>query len=267
MKFKKILFVALASFVLLSTGCERSKIPANEVIIGTIAGPETQLMQVAQEQAKTQGLKIKIVTFSDYNMPNEALNDGSLNANMFQTLPYLDAAIKAKHYQIVPIGKTFIYPMGIYSQRYKSLSQIPKGAKIAIPDDPSNQARALLLLQSAKLISLKPGSGAQTTLLDIAENPLGLKITTLDAAQLPRVLQDVDLAAINTNYAVPAGLLPSRDALYRESPTNSPYANFVVVRIADKDDPRFQKLMTTLHSQAVLDAANTIFQGQALPAW
>lgn len=264
-------FLALAgilSLTLIVGGCSRNKASAsNEVVIGTIDGPETQLMQVAQQEAlKNYGLKIKIVTFSDYNLPNEALNDGSLDANMFQHLPYLEAAIKAKGYKIVPIGKTFIYPMGLYSQKYKTLTTVPDGATVAIPDDPSNQARALLLLQNAGLLTLKAGVGTNATVYDVISNPHQFKLKTLAAAQLPRVLPDVGLAAINTNYAVPAGLYPSRDALYRETP-DSPYANLVVVRIADQNDPKYQQLMKALHSQAVLTAAGKLFQGQAIPAW
>lgn len=265
--FKKLISIGLIATAIVLSGCDRSKIPSDEVVVGTIAGPETELMQVAQQVAqKDYGLKVKIVTFSDYTMPNEALNDGSINANAFQTLPYLQTAIAAKGYQLTAVGKTFIYPMGLYSKKYKSLSTLPNGATVAIPNDPSNEARSLLLLQSAKLITLKAGAGTNATTFDIVANPRQLKISTLGAAQLPRALGDVDLAAINTNYAVPAGLYPSRDALFQES-SDSPYANLVVVKTADQNDVKFQQLVNALHSQQVVDAANKLFQGQAVPAW
>lgn len=268
LSFKKISSSLVVAGLLILGGCDKQKASAsNEVIIGTIDGPETQLMQVAQQVAKQQyGLEVKIVTFSDYNLPNEALNDGSLDANMFQHLPYLTAAMQAKGYKLVPIGKTFIYPMGLYSKKYKVLSAVPNGATIALPDDPSNEARSLLLLQDAGLITLIPNAGTNATVLDIVTNPHQFKFNTLDAAQLPRVLQDVAIAAINTNYAVPAGLYPSRDALYSE-PANSPYANLVVVRMGTQNEPKFDELMNALHSPAVLAAANKLFEGQAIPAW
>lgn len=262
----------LAGAVLLAllagiTGCSKDNSRANVLTVGTMAGPETQLMQVAKTVAKKDyNLEIKIVTFTDYNQPNEALNNGSIDANMFQHAPYLDAAIQAHHYNIVPIGKTYIYPMGIYSQQYKELSQILPNSIIAIPNDPSNQARALLLLQSAKLISLKEGGTATSTLLDVVANPKHFKIQPLDAAQLSRALPDVAAAVINTNYAVPAGLLPNKDAIFVES-KDSPYANLIVVRTTDKDNANLLHLVDALHSTAVQQAATQLFQGQAVPAW
>lgn len=249
-------------------GCQqKSSDSGNTLKVGTIAGPETQLMEEAKDVAKKQAnVDIEIVPFTDYSMPNAALADGSIDANVFQHAPYLTAAEQAKGYKFAVVGKTFVYPMGIYSKKIQNLAQLPQGAVIAIPNDPSNEARALLLLQKAQLITLKPGVTTSATLIDIAKNPHQLKFKEIDAAQLPRVLPDVDLAAINTNYSMLAGLLPSKDALVVED-GNSPYANLIVVRQGQEQDPRVQALVKALHSKEVLQKANQLFEGQAVSAW
>lgn len=268
--FKRILTAVLLALTVAGlTACHKdeNKTPANKIRVGTIAGPETRLVEVAKQvAARDYNLDIQIVQFTDYTMPNEALADHSIDANVFQHLPYLEEAVKAKHYEIMPIGKTFIYPMAIYSRKITELTQLPNGATVAIPNDPSNETRALLLLQKANLIKLNPTAGITATEKDIIENPMNLKITEIDAAQLPRVLPDVDIAVINTNYAMLAGLVPSRDGLFLEG-TDSPYANLIVVRTADKDNPNLQNLVKALHSTEVVKKAQELFQGQAIPAW
>lgn len=265
----------LACFAILFTaGCHQSKNRGDdEIYVGTIAGPETDLMKVAQDVAKQKyHLNIKIITFEDYNTPNTALADGAIDANMFQHQPYLDYVVENKHYPIMSIGKTFIYPMGIYSHKYKSLETVPVGAIVAIPNDPSNGARALRLLNTAGLIQLGDKSGAhskndvQLTIKDISDNPKKLVLKELDAAQLPRALDDVDIAVINTNFAIPAGLKPKKDAIFLET-KDSPYANVVVVRTSEKDLPKFKHLMEALNSKEVLDKADHLFDGQAIAAW
>lgn len=262
-----IYLLAVLSLGILLAACQqRITTEKDELRVGTISGPETQLMEVAKEVAAKNGVKITIVEFNDYSMPNAALNDGSIDANVFQHEPYLEEMIKNRGYRIVSIGKTFIYPMGIYSQKYKNLTQLPEQATVAIPNDPSNEARALLLLAQAGLITLKSTTQLDITLRDVANNPKRIIFKTLDAAQLSRVLPDVDLAVINTNYAIPAGLTPSRDALYREN-NHSPYANVIAIRTEDKDNPKFTALLTALHSPEVLKKAEHLFKGQAIPAW
>ncbi len=199
-------------------------------------------------------------------MPNEALADGSIDANMFQHTPYLEEAIKKRGYKITAVGKTFVYPMGAYSKKIKQISELQDGATIAIPNDPSNEARALLLLQTSGLITLKPNSAITATLVDIQTNPKHFKFKEIEAAQLPRSLPDVDLAVINTNYAMQGGLLPSRDAIIIESPS-SPYANLVVVRDESVNDPRAKQLVDALHSKEVLQEAKKLYSDQAVPAW
>lgn len=239
----------------------------NTLRVGTISGPETQLMEVAKEVAKKQfGLTIKIVEFSDYTQPNTALAEGDLNANMMQHQPYLDEDIKNRHYHLVSIGKTFVYPMGIYSSKIKRINDVPNKAIVSIPNDASNEGRALLLLEKAHLIKLKKTAGLYATPIDIIDNPKDLRFNELEAAQTARSLQDVDLAVINTNYAVPAGLSPKKNAIFLED-KSSPYANIIVVRQDDKDDPRLKQLVAALQSPAVLKAAQKIFNGEAVPAW
>lgn len=262
-----ILFLIISVILLSHCSPNKQKRASNEIRIGTIAGPETDLMEVAKNvAAQRYGIQITIVPFTDYVLPNQALADGSIDANMFQHTSYLEQTIATKGYNLTAIGKTFIYPMGLYSNKITNLKDLRQNAIIAVPNDPSNEARALLLLEKANIIQLKPGLNLKATPGDIVSNPKNIQIKEIDAAQLPRVLADVDLAAINTNYAMVAGLLPSRDALFVES-KDSPYANIVVVRTSDSQDPKFTKLMEALHSPEVLSRAQTLFQGQAIPAW
>ena len=259
---KKILVTILCIIGL--SACHKQD--ANTIIVGTIAGPDTELVETARKVAeKDYKLKVKIVEFSDYNLPNEALNDGSLDANVYQHLPYLKQAIKARGYQLVPIGKTFVYPAGIYSKRYKKLSELPEHAIIAIPNDPSNESRALLLMQKARLIKLK-SDNATMTVDDISENPKQYTFKELDAAQLPRVLDDVDAAIINTNFAKPAGLSPSRDALFVED-ANSPYANIIVAKKNSKKLSQLKLFVKAMNSEEVAEKARHIFGDDAVPAW
>lgn len=236
-----------------------------ELIIGTIAGPETELALVAKAVAlKKYGLMIRIVEFNDYNLPNEALQDGSLDANIYQHLPYLKAAIKTHHYNFMVLGKTFIYPTGIYSKKFKSLDELPVHALIGLPNDPSNEARALLLLEKAKLITLKTSNA--TTLAAIATNPKHLVFKEMDAAQLPHVLTDVDLAIIATTFALPAGLDPKKDALIMED-NQSPYTNLIVIRRDSQKKKQLQAFVKAFNAVEVKDKARLLFGNAAIAAW
>lgn len=262
---KNFLLVLLALSALALSACthHENKNP-NLVRVGTIAGPETQLMTVAKKVALEKfGLHVKIIQFTDYNMPNQALADNQLDANAFQHYPYLLSQIKAHGYLFASVGDTFLYPMGLYSRTVKQLSDLPVGAKIAIPNDPSNEARALMLLQKAGLIGLKANVTINATMLDIMSNPKHFKIIELDAAQIPRVLKDVSLAAINTNYATPAGLSPVKNALYAEK-TNSPYMNLIVARAADKNETKIKELVEAYQSEPVLLEAKKLFGDAAI---
>ena len=248
--------------------CHSTQAP-NTQVVGTISGPETELMDVAQKVASERyGVNIKIVEFNDYNLPNIALQDGTLDANVYQHQPYLDTAIQANNYTFEVIGKTFLYPTGIYSERFKRLQDLPAGALIALPNDPSNETRALLLLQQAGLIKLRPGlkPGSSTNFHDIYRNIRHLKFKEMDAAQLPRILPDVDAAIINTTFAIPAGLNPTTDAIYMEN-KQSPYANIIAIRSDSNKRELLKILVKSLNSDEVKEKALQLFGQAALPAW
>jgi D-methionine transport system substrate-binding protein len=255
-------FVFCVAFALVAC----SKPNPNTLVIGTIAGPESELVETAAQVAQKKfGLNIKVVEFSDYNLPNEALNDGSLDINIFQHQPYLDAAIKAKGYKLQTIGKTFIYPSGIYSKKHQAISDFPDRAIIAIPNDPSNEIRALKLLENSGLIQLNK-TLSHATVDDIEKNPKNLVFKEMDAAQLPRALDDVDAAVINTNFAIPAGLSPSRDALFLED-KNSPYMNIMVARENSDKADKLKQFVQAFQSEAVLKKAQTIYGADAIAGW
>jgi D-methionine transport system substrate-binding protein len=237
--------------------------------VGTIAGPDAQIWQVVQKVAKREGLNVKVIEFNDYVQPNAALDAGDLDANSFQHQPYLDSQIKQRGYKIVNAGLTYISPLGVYSKKLKSLKDVPQGAKIAVPNDPSNENRALLLLQAQGVIKLKAGAGVNgnnATPLDVADNPKKIKLIELDAAQLPRTLADVDAAAINTNFALAAGLQPTKDAIALED-VHSPYANLIAVRIKDKDQPWVKKLVAAYQSEDVRQFLKSEFKGSVVPSF
>jgi D-methionine transport system substrate-binding protein len=222
-----------------------------------------------QKVAKREGLNVKVIEFNDYIQPNAALDAGDLDANSFQHQPYLDSQIKQRGYKIVNAGLTYISPLGVYSKKLKSLKDLPQGAKVAVPNDPSNENRALLLLQSQGVIKLKAGAGTNgnnATALDVAENPKKIKLLELDAAQLPRTLADVDAAAINTNFALAAGLQPTKDAIVLED-VHSPYANLIAVRAKDKDQPWVKKLVAAYQSDDVRQFLKSEFKGSVVPSF
>ena len=260
MRIVKILFAVVMGVALLGmTACGQKQEADNVVTVGIIDGPDAALWTAAQQVAQQRfGLTIKLVTFSDYNMPNEALSDGDIDANAFQHAPFLDAQIQASHYNLIPIAKTFVYPIAMYSKKITSIKQLKAGDQIAIPNDPSNESRALLLLQQGGLITLKAGAGVNATVQSIATNPMNLKITEIDAAQLPRVLQDVTAAVINNDFAQPAGLLASKDGILVEN-ANSPYMNVIVIRPDEKDLLKIKELVESYQSPEVKAAAYKLY--------
>lgn len=262
LKWVKHIFIGLCTLFLLS--CQGHD--KNALHVGVISGPEADLMQTVKDVAKKQfGLNIEVVEFTDYTQPNASLNDGSIQANIFQHQPFLDQELQNKHYDLISIGKTFLYPMGIYSNKLKKISDLPQSSTIAIPNDATNEGRALLLLQEAGIIRLKKEAGIYGTPADITENPRQIRFQELDAAQVARSLPDVDAAVINTNYATASGLDLAK-ALYHEN-RNSPYANIIVIRGDEQNDPRMKQLMAAYQSEAVKKAAQRIFKDQAIPAW
>ena len=239
---------------------------ADVVRLGVTAGPHAQIAEVARRVAARDGLEIRIVEFQDYIQPNAALDAGDLDANSFQHRPFLESQVKARGYRITPVGDTVTFPMGFYSKRWKSLADLPRGARVGIQNDPSNSGRALLLLQKAGVLRLKPGAGVSATTLDIADNPKGVQVVQLEAAQLARSLDDLDASAINTNFAITAGLVPTRDAIAIED-AKSPYANLLAVRSADKDKPWVPRLVKAFQSPEVRAFVSDRFAGSMVPAF
>ena len=256
-------FLALAATLVAVAPVARA---AEVVRLGVTAGPHAQIAEVVRQVAARDGLEIRIVEFQDYIQPNAALDAGELDANSYQHLPFLESQIKARGYKISAVGNTVTFPMGFYSKRFKSLADLPHGARVGIQNDPSNSGRALQLLQKAGVLKLKPGAGIAATTLDIAENPKGLRIVQLEAAQLARSLDDLDASAINTNFAITAGLVPTRDAIALED-AKSPYANILAVRTADKDKPWVAKLVKAYQSPEVKSFVSENFAGSMVPAF
>ena len=259
------LVLQLALTVFAITGASAA-VAADVVRLGVTAGPHAQIAEIAKKVAARDGLEIRIVEFQDYIQPNAALDAGDLDANSYQHLPFLESQIKARGYKITAVGNTVTFPMGFYSKRYKSLADLPHGAKVGIQNDPSNSGRALALLQKFGVLKLKPGAGISATTADIAENPKGLQIVQLEAAQLVRSLDDLDASAINTNFAMQAGLVPTRDAIAIEE-AKSPYANLIAVRTADKDKPWVAKLVKAYQSPEVKSFVSEKFAGTMVPAF
>ena len=234
--------------------------------IGVTPGPHAQILEAVKPVAAAKGIEIKILEFSDYVVPNQALDAGELEANSFQNQPYLDNQTRDRGYKIISVGLTVNFPLGIYSKKHKSWADIPDGATIAIQNDPTNGGRSLLLLQDKGVIKLKADVGFKPTLADIVENPKQLKFVEIEAAQTPRALDDVDAAAVNTNYATPAGLDPVKDPILKEDP-KGPYVNLLAVRAEDKDKPWVKDLVEAYHSTQVKNFVLSEFKGAVLPSW
>ncbi len=238
---------------------------ATTVRIGATPGPHAQILEAVRPIAAKGGLDLKIIEFSDYVVPNTALAAGEIEANSFQNQPYLDNQKADRGFKIAAVGQTVNFPLGIYSKKHKSWDQVPNGARIAIQNDPTNGGRSLLLLQDKGVIKLKPDVGFKPTVADIVENPKRLRFIEIDAAQTPRSLDDVDAAAVNTNYAAPAGLKPA-DAILREDP-KGPYVNIIAVRASDRDKPWVKALVDAYRSPEVKAFIETTFGGAVLASW
>jgi D-methionine transport system substrate-binding protein len=258
----KTLLLAASFAALLSAGAAL----AETIKIGVTPGPHAQIMEQVKKVAAEKGLDLEILEFSDYVVPNQALTDGDLQANSFQHQPYLDNQVKDRGFDLVSVGQTVNFPMGIYSKKVKSLDELKDGASVAIPNDPTNGGRALLILADKGLIKIREGAGLKVSPADVVENPKNITFAELDAAQLPRALDDVDASVINTNYALEAGLNPAKDPIGREG-EKAPYVNVLAVRAADKDKPWVKTLVESYHSATVKDYIAAQFKGSVIPAW
>jgi len=256
---KLIIAAALAAFAAGSALAE-------DIKIGVTPGPHAQIMEKVKEIAATKGLNIQILEFSDYVVPNQALADGELNANSFQHQPYLDNQVRDRKFDLVSVAQTVNFPMGVYSKKVKSLAELKQGATVAIPNDPTNGGRALLILADQGLIKVNAAKGLKIGPADVTENPKKIEFAELDAAQLPRSLDDVDASVINTNYALEAGLNPKTDPIAREG-EKAPYINVIAVKSKDKDAAWVKTLIEAYHSAPVKDFVNTQFKGAVIAAW
>ncbi|UYB51814.1 MetQ/NlpA family ABC transporter substrate-binding protein [Xanthomonas sp. AM6] len=258
----------LATAVLALAACGKSSPGADNgrLSVAATAVPHAEILEVVKPLLAKQGVTLEVRVFNDYVQPNDQVVQKQIDVNYFQTEPYLDAYNRDRKSGLVTVIGVHIEPFGAYSRRIKALADLPQGADVVIPNDPSNNSRALILLDKAGVIKLKDPGNALSTQRDIVDNPKQLKFRELDSAMLPRVLDQVDLALINTNYALDAGLNPTRDALAIES-KDSPYVNFLVARADNKDDPRVQKLAKALTSPEVKAFIERKYQGAVLPAF
>ena len=272
MKKLLVALLALVSLAVVAAGCggddkkAASEVKKVTLKVGATAVPHAEILNDIKPALAKEGVDLQIIEFSDYVKPNLALNDKELDANFFQHEPYLGTFVSERKLALVSAGKVHIEPMGIYSKTIKNLQDIPNGAKIAIPNDPSNGGRALALLESAKLLKLKDGVGVKATVGDITKNDKKLQIVEIEAALLPRSMDDTDLSVINSNFAMEAKLNPVKDSLFTE-PKESPYANIVAVRKGDESRPEIQKLMKALQSPEVKKFIEEKYKGAVVPAF
>lgn len=241
---KKTIFALLTAILISAVPA----LAATTLTVGATPFPHKEILVVAKGLLEKEGITLVIKEFTDYVTPNTALAEGSLDANFFQHIPYLENMNRERKLGLAWVAKVHIEPLGLYSKKIKKLSELKNGAQISIPNDPTNGARALRLLEKHGLIKVKPGE--LVTARDITDNPRKLKIRELDAAQLPRTLQDVTAAVINTNFAVEADMIPARDAIIIEG-SDSPYVNVVAARAADKDKPEIKALVKAVNSPEV----------------
>lgn len=240
---------------------------SNKVLkIGASPQPHAAILENIKQDLADKGIELEIQQFSDYVVPNTAVEDGDLDANFFQHVPYMDEFNKQQGTHLVSVGSVHLEPMGLYSKKIKDLKELKEGATISIPNDPTNGGRALLLLEKNGIIKLKDGAGLAATDKDIVVNPMNLKITLLDAAQLPRTLEDVDASVINTNFALEADLNPLNDALVIEG-KDSPYANIVAVKEGNEKDERVVALMEALNSEKTKKFIEDEYKGAIVPAF
>lgn len=249
---KKVFVAVLASILVLAQLGAAGKKDQSELKVGATPEPHAAILNLIVEDLAKEGVTLKVIEFTDYVTPNEAVESGQIDANFFQHVPYMDSFNTEKGFHLVSVVGTHVEPLALYSKKHSSLDAIPNGATIAIPNDPTNEGRALLLLQSAGFISLNASAGLTATPIDITSNTKNLKFKEIEAASLPRVLSDVDAAIINGNYALPAGLTANRDGLLVEG-ADSPYVNIVTVKAGKENDPKIKALVKAITSDKVRD--------------
>jgi D-methionine transport system substrate-binding protein len=267
---KRIIRVALVALLLLGAGVAApsfARAADKTVRVGIMSGEDEDVWRVVAANAAKHGLVVKVTTFSDYTQPNEALSEHDIDANSFQHKPYLEAQIKARGYRIVPVGYTYVQPIGLYSRKVKSVADLPQGATIGVPNDPSNEGRALLLLQTQGLITLRSGVGLLPTALDIAKNPKHIHIKELDAGIVGRSINDLDAAVVNTDWAIKSGIRIPQERIAQEKVAGNPYRNFIAVNAQDAKAPWVHTLVQSYQQPNVAVEILNVYHHATLPAW
>ncbi|MER8972792.1 MULTISPECIES: MetQ/NlpA family lipoprotein [unclassified Mesorhizobium] len=236
------------------------------VKVGIMSGEDEDVWRVVTAQAAERGLTIETVVFNDYTQPNEALERGEIDANAFQHKPYLDNQIKTQGYHIVPVGYTGVWPIGLYSKKYTKIADLPEGAVIGVPNDPSNEGRALRVLQSEGLIKLREGTGILATTTDIAENPEKLVVKELDAGIVGRSVEDLDGAVVNTDWALKSGLTPE-NRIAQEAVADNPYRNFIAVKAGNENQPWVKTLVASYQNEKVKAEFDRVYKGTGISAY
>ncbi|KJY33488.1 MULTISPECIES: MetQ/NlpA family ABC transporter substrate-binding protein [unclassified Streptomyces] len=271
LKFTSVLAtagIALSLAACGSNGDSASSDPNAPLTVVASPTPHGQILKYVKDNlADKAGLKLNVKEVTDYVTPNTAVQDGSADANYFQHVPYLEDFNKKRGTDIVSVEAVHLEPLGVYSKKVKAIAELPDGATIGLPNDATNEGRALKLLADNKLITLKDGAGTAATPADVTGNPKNFKWKELEAAQLPRSIADLDAAVINGNYALDSGLKPATDAIVLEKAEGNPYANILAVKKGKENDPRVKKLAELLHSAEVKKFIDDTFQGSVIPAF
>ncbi len=268
---RTIYFIIATSFFMAGVSCNNipHKDDPNYIRVGITSGPEREIAEAARKEAKEKyDLEVELITFNDYVIPNEALQQGEIDVNAFQHVPYLEEQTRQRGYKLAVAGNTFVYPIVAYSKKIRNISELKNRSMIAIPNDPTNGGRALLLLQKNGLLKLKSNVGLLPRITDIVDNPWQLKILEIEAPQLPRVLDDkeVILAVINNNFAAQAGLSTDNYGILKED-KESPYVNVIVARADNKNTAKVRNFVKAYQSEAVEKAAIKVFKGGAIKGW
>ena len=249
----KATLIAIAAILISPLFAGGSKEKDGKVItVGATPEPHAAILNLLIDDMAAEGYTLKVVEFTDYVTPNDAVESGEIDANFFQHVPYMETFNKEKNYHLVNVAGIHVEPLALYSKKYSKAADIPNGATIAIPNDPTNEGRALLLLQSAGYISVDAKAGLTAVPADITSNKKNFKFKEIEAASLPRVLSDVDAAVINGNYAIPAGLTAAKDGLIVEG-KDSPYVNILTVKAGNENSPAIKALAKAMKSQKVKD--------------
>lgn len=256
----------MALTITATTGALQARAEDKVIKVGIVSGEDEDVWRAVAQEAAKKGLTIKTVVFNDYTQPNEALERGEIDANAFQHKPYLDNQIKQHGYHITPVGYTGVWPIGLYTKKYKAVADLPKGAQIGVPNDPSNEGRALRVLQNQGLIKLKDGTGILATIADITENPKSIKIKELDAGIVGRAIDDLDAAVVNTDWALKAGLTPA-NRIAQEPTADNPYRNFIAVKQGKENEPWVKTLVASYQNDTVKAVFDKVYKGTGIVAY